>query len=240
MTPSITACPPTSVSSPRPLVFSAYVSPSTMAQLTGTDDPEFDLLYLRAVVDPLDLEHVERAPDVLRRALLTSVRDHAQAELAAFGEHSGELLRRMPAKTGERDTMSEFYSVRRLPYIVRAAYAGFQQTSVTLEEASANLGATPFRTLRRITLPLVMANLVAGTILTFAFAMLEVSDSLILAMREQYFPITKMIYALMGRVEPNAPAVACALGVVGMGILGACLLVAGRILGRRLGQLFRA
>ena len=33
--------------------------------------------------------------------------------------------------------------------IVRSAYAGFQQTSVTLEEASANLGATPLRTLHR-------------------------------------------------------------------------------------------
>lgn len=132
------------------------------------------------------------------------------------------------------------YSVRRLPYLVRSAYAGFQQTSVTLEEASANLGASPWRTLRRITLPLIMAHLVAGTVLTFAFAMLEVSDSLILAMREPYFPITKMIYALMGRIEPNAAAVACALGVVGMGVLAASLLVAGRLLGRKMGQLFRA
>src|SRR4030095_13355854 len=76
-------------------------------------------------------------------------------------------------------------------------------TSVTLEEASANLGASPFRTLRRITLPLVMANLLAGTILTFAFAMLEVSDGLILAMKEGYYPITKMIYQLMGRLDPG-------------------------------------
>lgn len=132
------------------------------------------------------------------------------------------------------------YSVRRLPYIVRSAYAGFQQTSVTLEEASANLGASPFRTIRKITLPLLSANLIAGTILTFSFAMLEVSDSLILAMREQYFPITKMIYQLMGRIEPNASSVACALGVVGMGILAVSLLVAGHLLGRKLGQLFRA
>ena len=132
------------------------------------------------------------------------------------------------------------YSVRRLPYIVRSAYAGFQQTSMTLEEASANLGATPFRTLRKITLPLVMAHLVAGTILTFSFAMIEVSDGLILAMREQYFPITKMIYQLMGRIDPNAPNVASALGVVGMIILTASLLIAGRILGRKMGQLFRA
>jgi iron(III) transport system permease protein len=132
------------------------------------------------------------------------------------------------------------YSVRRLPYIVRSAYAGFQQTSVTLEEASANLGAGPLRTLRKITLPLVMANLIAGTILTFSFAMLEVSDSLILAMRDQYFPITKMIYQLLGRIDPDAPSIACALGVVGMAILMTSLLVAGRILGRKMGQLFRA
>ncbi|HYT59750.1 MAG TPA: iron ABC transporter permease [Haliangiales bacterium] len=132
------------------------------------------------------------------------------------------------------------YSVRRLPYIVRSAYAGFQQTSVTLEEASANLGASPFRTLRKITLPLVMANLIAGTILTFSFAMLEVSDGLILAMREQFFPVTKMIWQLMGRIDPDAPGVACALGVVGMAILSVSLLVAGKILGRKMGQLFRA
>src|ERR1051325_737471 len=132
------------------------------------------------------------------------------------------------------------YSVRRLPYIVRSAYAGFQQTSVTLEEASANLGASPFRTLRKITLPLVMANLIAGTILTFSFAMLEVSDGLILAMREQFFPITKMIYQLMGRIDPDAPSVACAMGVVGMVILTASLLIAGKLLGKKMGQLFRA
>jgi len=132
------------------------------------------------------------------------------------------------------------YSVRRLPYIVRSAYAGFQQASITLEEASANLGASPFRTLRKITLPLVMANLIAGTVLTFSFAMLEVSDSMILAMSEPFFPITKTIWQLMGRIDPSAPGIACALGVVGMAILMLSLLAATRILGTKMGQLFRA
>ncbi|MDB6055358.1 MAG: transporter permease, partial [Verrucomicrobiales bacterium] len=132
------------------------------------------------------------------------------------------------------------YSVRRLPYIVRAAYAGFQQTSITLEEASANLGASPLRTLIKITLPLVAGNLIAGTILTFSFAMLEVSDGLILAMKETYYPITKAIYQIIGRVDPTAPSLASALGVVGMLILTASLLIAGRILGKKMGQLFRA
>ena len=132
------------------------------------------------------------------------------------------------------------YSVRRLPYIVRSAYAGFLQTSVTLEEASASLGAGPLRTLRRITLPLTAAHLVAGMLLTFSFAMLEVSDSLILAQRDRFYPITKQIWQLMGRIDPRSPGVACALGVLGMILLGAGLAVAGRLLGRRLGQLFRA
>jgi len=132
------------------------------------------------------------------------------------------------------------YSVRRLPYIVRSAYAGFQQASIALEEASANLGASPFRTLRKITLPLVMAHLIAGTVLTFSFAMLEVSDGLILAMREQYFPITKMIWQLLGRIDPNASGIACALGVVGMAILTLSLLIAAKVMGRKMGQLFRA
>lgn len=132
------------------------------------------------------------------------------------------------------------YSVRRLPYNVRAAVAGFQQTSVALEEASLNLGASAWRTLRKITIPLVLANLVAGTILTFSYAMLEVSDSLILAMREKYFPITKAIWSLLGRIEPSSAGVACAMGVLGMALLTISLFVASRVLGKRMGQLFRA
>jgi iron(III) transport system permease protein len=131
------------------------------------------------------------------------------------------------------------YSVRRLPYLVRAAYAGFQQTSVTLEEASSNLGATPWRTLRAITLPLVGANLMAGAILAFTLAMLEVSDGLILAMKEPFYPLTKTIWLLTGRIEPDATSVACALGVIGMIVLAAGLAGAYRLLGRGLGQLFR-
>jgi len=49
-----------------------------------------------------------------------------------------------------------------------------------------------------------------------------------------------MIYSVMGRIDPNSPGVACALGVVGMVILTASLLVAGSILGKKMGQLFRA
>ncbi len=130
------------------------------------------------------------------------------------------------------------YAVRRLPYMVRAAYAGFQQINVTLEEAAVNLGSSTLRTLRRVTLPLISANLIAGGILAFSFAMLEVSDSLILAIKEGYYPITKAIYQLMARPEDGA-YIASALGVWAMVFLGFSLMTAGVLLGRRMGQLFR-
>jgi iron(III) transport system permease protein len=131
------------------------------------------------------------------------------------------------------------YAVRRLPYMVRAAYAGFQQTSVVLEEASINLGASPMRTFFQITMPLVFANLIAGAVLSFSFAMLEVSDSLILASKEPHYPITKAIYALLGRIA-DGPYIASAMGMLGLLLLAASLLIAGRFFGRRMGELFRA
>lgn len=130
------------------------------------------------------------------------------------------------------------YAVRRLPYMLRSIYAGFQQTSISYEEASQNMGATPVRTLYKITLPLVFANILAGAILVFSFSMLEVSESLILATQNQYYPITKAIYSLSQRVG-QGPYIASALGVVGMLILIACLLGAGRVLGGKLGEIFR-
>ena len=78
----------------------------------------------------------------------------------------------------------------------RSAAAGFQQTSETLEEAAQNLGCPPLKAVIKITLPLILANLIAGGLLAFAFAMLEVSDSLILAQKQVYYPITKAIYEL--------------------------------------------
>ena len=131
------------------------------------------------------------------------------------------------------------YGVRRLPYMVRAAYAGFQQTSVALEEAAMNLGASRFRAVWQVTFPLILANLVAGGVLCFSFAMLEVSDSLILAMKGDYYPITRAIYALLGRMTDGA-YIASAMGVLGMFLLMASLFLAGRFLGRRMGELFRA
>lgn len=130
------------------------------------------------------------------------------------------------------------YAVRRLPYMVRAAIAGLRQTSLSLEEAAANLGATPFTTLRRVTLPLIAANLIAGTLLAFAFSMLEVSDSLMLAQKVEYYPITKTIFELF-QLMGVGRYLAAALGVWAMLFLGVTIAGSSLLLGRKLGALFR-
>ena len=129
------------------------------------------------------------------------------------------------------------YAVRRLPYVVRSAVAGLQQSNIALEEAAQSLGATPARTLRRVALPLLSANLIAGSILAFAFAMLEVSDSLILAQQAEHFPITKAIYSLLGMLG-NGYELAAALGVWAMAFLSIAIIGA-VVLGGKKGGLFR-
>ena len=130
------------------------------------------------------------------------------------------------------------YAARRLPYVVRSAVAGLQQTPRDLELAGANLGAGRATVLARITVPLILANLVAGGLLAFAFAMLEVSDSLVLAQRSKYYPITKAILDLSQRLG-DGPYIASALGVWAMLLLTLTVLAANSLLGRKMGAVFR-
>lgn len=165
-------------------------------------------------------------------------------QLAAFfTEHQLPTLASLCQITGRAPNPALFliiaYAVRRLPFIVRSASAGLEQVPIELEDAAKNLGGTSIYTLRRIVLPLIVPSLIAGALLTFSFAMLEVSDSLILAQAEKYFPITKAIYTLFKRLG-DGPYVASALGVWSMTLLGVTLVGAAMLLGKRLGALFRA
>ena len=130
------------------------------------------------------------------------------------------------------------YAVRRLPYVVRATVAGLEQTSGELEEAAVNLGASTVTAVRRVVVPLIMANLIAGALLAFSFSMLEVSDSLILAQREEHYPITKAIYTFAERLG-DGPGIASAMGVWGMALLTVTLVGASVLLGKKLGAIFR-
>lgn len=128
------------------------------------------------------------------------------------------------------------YAVRRLPFVVRATAAGFQQTPVAYEEAAAVAGAGALARLRRIVLPLLVAAIAAGAILAFSFSMMEVSDSLVLAERRETWPITKVMFGLVD-ILGGGPAIACAFAAWAMLFLAsayaaAAALAKGRLLGR--------
>lgn len=130
------------------------------------------------------------------------------------------------------------YAIRKMPFVIRSAVAGLQQTSETYEEAAQNLGCSPLKSAFKITLPLIAANLLAGGLLAFSKSMLEVSDSLILAQKQQFYPITKAIYALMNLVG-DGPFLACALGVWAMAFLAITIISASVLMGQKLGAIFR-
>lgn len=131
------------------------------------------------------------------------------------------------------------YAVRRMPYIVRSAVAGLEQTSGELEEAAMNLGATRFYAVRKVILPLISANIIAGCLLAFSFAMLAVSEPLLMAQQQDDLPITKAIFNFMGRLG-DGPYIAAAMGVWGMALLTVTLVGASVLLGKKLGSIFRA
>jgi iron(III) transport system permease protein len=130
------------------------------------------------------------------------------------------------------------YATRRLPYIVRSTIAGLEQTSGELEEAAVNLGASRFTAVRRVIVPLIAANIIAGGLLVFSFSMLEVSDSLLLAQQASDFPITKQIWAFMDRLG-DGPYIASAMGVWGMALLTVTIVATSLLLGRKMGSIFR-
>ena len=75
--------------------------------------------------------------------------------------------------------------IRRLPYALRACMAALQQVALALEEAAENLGATKFRTIRRIVVPLMAGGILAGFVTSFATAAVELSATIMLVSSER-------------------------------------------------------
>ena len=72
------------------------------------------------------------------------------------------------------------FIIRRTPYVFRSVSAGLTQLDPSLEEASILSGATWFRTFRKITFPIILSTIIAGTMLTFVTLLTELSTSILL------------------------------------------------------------
>jgi iron(III) transport system permease protein len=129
------------------------------------------------------------------------------------------------------------YSMRRLPYTVRACYATLQQIHVSLEEAAQNLGANQARTFWGVILPLIVGGLVAGGLISFMTSAVELSSTIMLVPRIELGPIAYGIYVYMQSAVGRAPG--AALGVVAILLVGLCTYLTNRIFAGRSGTAFR-
>ena len=67
------------------------------------------------------------------------------------------------------------------PLVVRSVRAGIEQVDRRFEDIAATLGASPFRILRTITLPLALRGIIAGAILGFSRALGEFGATILVA-----------------------------------------------------------
>ncbi|MGB2818356.1 MAG: iron ABC transporter permease [Burkholderiaceae bacterium] len=104
------------------------------------------------------------------------------------------------------------YSVRRLPYALRSCMAALQQINVSLEEAAEMLGASKWRSVRRIVIPLMAGGILAGFVSSFITAAVELSATILLVVRESQAPMSYGIYLYMQSVAGRGPG--AALGVL--------------------------
>ena len=92
-----------------------------------------------------------------------------------MGFNSGILV-----LTGTASIMVISMCIRRMPYTIRSSVAILQQIPLSVEEASASLGANKFKTFWKITIPMMFNGVAAGAIMTWVTLITELSSSVIL------------------------------------------------------------
>jgi putative spermidine/putrescine transport system permease protein len=111
-----------------------------------------------------------------------------------------------------------------LPFMILPIVAALERVPASLTEASADLGATPQQTFRKVILPLAFPGVVAGSIFTFS---LTLGDYIIPGIIGNSRPfIGQAVYQLQGTAG-NIP-LAAAFTIVPIVIMGIYLLVARR------------
>ena len=112
-----------------------------------------------------------------------------------------------------------------LPLMLLPVYAALERIPDSYLEASADLGASGFRTLRSVILPLALPGLVAGSIFTFALTLGDYITPLLIGGTSSQL-IGNTIYNFMQ--EANTPF-AAAYATIPMAIVGVYLLIARRL-----------
>jgi iron(III) transport system permease protein len=127
------------------------------------------------------------------------------------------------------------FVVRRTPYVFRSVVASLTQLDETLEESSMIMGAHWLYTFRRVTLPLILSGIIAGTILTFATLLQELSTTILL-----YSAHTRTVpIRIFSAVQDGYFGQGAALSVMLLMTVFAVVYAMNRMLGRSISSSFK-
>lgn len=107
-----------------------------------------------------------------------------------------------------------------LPYMVIPVYAAFERIPDTLVDASSDLGASDFATMRMVLAPLVFPGIAAGSIFTFSLSLGDYIAVTIVGGKTQL--LGNIIYGQL--VTANNQPLAAALSLIPLGAIVAYLL----------------
>ena len=113
-----------------------------------------------------------------------------------------------------------------LPFMVLPVYASLERIPDSYLEASADMGARGFRTLRSIILPLALPGIVAGSIFTFSLTLGDYITPLLVGGPSSSF-IGNVVYDFIG-INANIPF-AAAFATVPVAVMAVYLLIARRL-----------
>ncbi len=113
------------------------------------------------------------------------------------------------------------YVIRNIPVAAGSVVAGFRQLDHSLDEAAGSLGATRWRTLKSITLPLLRPALLAGGALAFATAVGDFVTSIVL----YTFETRPVSIEILSVLRQNDVGIAAAYGVILMCVSAAAMAI---------------
>ena len=117
-----------------------------------------------------------------------------------------------------------------LPFTILTIMPLLERLSLSIDEAARDLGASPWQTFRRVTLPLLMPALVSAFLISFTLSFDEYAIASFLAGRSPTWPV--YVFGQL-RVPSQLPQLVAVSSVV---FIGSLLLVVSAEVGRRLGE----
>jgi len=117
-----------------------------------------------------------------------------------------------------------------LPYTILTIMPLLERLSVSLDEAAKDLGASPWQTWRRVTLPLLFPALISAFLIAFTLSFDEFAIASFLAGTEPTWPV--FLFASL-RVPSQLPQL---IAVSSMVFLASLLLIAAAEIGRRVAE----